>query len=122
MLQELHSLAYPVAQLLMGALRLMPTPSFFPLRLRLARALVGLERDTGLLIPLGPPLLDMLSWKGVSHPVLLCIAGDCIHLSLSGALVSATLARFCSQPRDVHIIACISVPHNLWISMLDPAH
>ena len=65
-MQELRSLAYPVAQLLMGALRLVPTPGFFPLRLRLARALVGLERDVGLLIPLAPSLLDMLSWKGAS--------------------------------------------------------
>ncbi|GFR47619.1 hypothetical protein Agub_g9358, partial [Astrephomene gubernaculifera] len=36
---ELRPLVYPVAQLLLGAARLVPTPRYFPLRIRLARAL-----------------------------------------------------------------------------------
>lgn len=36
---ELRPLVYPAVQLLMGAARLVPTPRYFPLRLRLARAL-----------------------------------------------------------------------------------
>ncbi|KAK9791168.1 hypothetical protein WJX73_004155 [Symbiochloris irregularis] len=67
--EELRSLAYPVAQLLLGSLRLMPTPTFLPLRLRLARALVALEAETKLCIPLGSVLLDMLTWKGLSQKV-----------------------------------------------------
>ena len=31
---ELRPLIYPVAQLLLGAARLVPTPGYFPLRLR----------------------------------------------------------------------------------------
>ena len=36
---ELKPLVYPVAQLLQGAARLVPTPRYFPLRLRLVRAI-----------------------------------------------------------------------------------
>ena len=91
-MQELRSLAYPVAQLLMGALKLMPSAGFFPLRLRLARALVGLERDTRLLIPLSPTLLDMLSWKGVSTaPAAPCAS---IYLVLGFWLLLATASRW----------------------------
>ena len=46
----------------------MPTPGFLPLRLRLSRALVGLEAHSHSLMPLGPLLLDMLSWKGAAPP------------------------------------------------------
>lgn len=35
---ELRPLVYPVSQLLLGAARLVPTPRYFPLRLRLVRA------------------------------------------------------------------------------------
>eukprot|EP00798_Chlamydomonas_sp_ICE-L_P022462 gene22462-29578_t len=36
--QELRPLVYPLTQLLLGAARLVPTPRFFPLRLRLLRS------------------------------------------------------------------------------------
>lgn len=36
---ELRPLVYPVVQLGLGAARLVPTPRYFPLRLRLGRAL-----------------------------------------------------------------------------------
>lgn len=35
---ELRPLVYPLAQLLLGAAKLVPTPRYFPLRLRLVRA------------------------------------------------------------------------------------
>lgn len=43
----LRPLAYPVVQLLLAAARLVPTPRFLPLRLRLARALNKLAQATG---------------------------------------------------------------------------
>lgn len=43
----LQPLAYPLSQLLLGAARLVPTPKYFPVRLRLVRALNRLGQDTG---------------------------------------------------------------------------
>ena len=59
-LQELRPLVYPLAQVLLGAVRLVPTPRYFPLRLRCIRALLGLGRAVGQFIPLSPLLLEML--------------------------------------------------------------
>jgi nucleolar complex protein 2 len=43
---ELQPLVYPLAQLLLGAARLVPTPRYFPLRLRLIRAINRLAQAT----------------------------------------------------------------------------
>lgn len=56
---ELRPLVYPVAQLLVGAVRLLPTPRYFPLRLRLMRSLVNLSKVTGYFIPTAPLLLEV---------------------------------------------------------------
>lgn len=56
------------AQLLLGAARLVPTPRFFPLRLRLLRATSRLAAATGQYVPLAAPLLDMLHWAELSKP------------------------------------------------------
>ena len=45
--QELRALVYPLAQVLLGAARLVPAPRYFPLRLRL----VGTVRGPTLLQP-----------------------------------------------------------------------
>jgi Noc2p family len=59
---------YPVVQVLMGSARLVPTPRYFPLRLRLVRALHRLSGATGLFVPLAPLLLEMLQWSDLSKP------------------------------------------------------
>ena len=59
-LQELKALVYPLTQVLLGAVRLVPTPRYFPLRLRCIRALLGLGKAMGQFIPLSPLLLEML--------------------------------------------------------------
>jgi len=59
---------YPLVQLLLGTARLVPTPRFFPLRLRLVRALVRLGRDTGFYVPASPLLLEMLHWAELHKP------------------------------------------------------
>ena len=56
---------YPAAQLLLGALRLVPSPTWYPLHLRLLSALQGLSASTGVYIPLAQPLLRMLQWPGL---------------------------------------------------------
>ncbi|MEW5298161.1 MAG: hypothetical protein WDW36_001313 [Sanguina aurantia] len=60
---ELRPLVYPLAQLLLGAAKLVPTPRYFPLRLRLVRATNRLAASTGFFIPSAPLLLDMLQWS-----------------------------------------------------------
>ena len=59
-LQELRPLVYPLTQVLLGTVRLVPTPRYFPLRLRCIRALLGLGKAVGQFIPLSPLLLEML--------------------------------------------------------------
>ncbi|KAG1661708.1 hypothetical protein FOA52_002044 [Chlamydomonas sp. UWO 241] len=65
---ELRPLVYPLAQLLLGSARLVPTPRFFPLRLRVIRALSGLAQATGFFIPVAPLLLEMLHWAELHKP------------------------------------------------------
>lgn len=59
----LSPLVYPLTQLLLGAARLVPTPRYFPIRLRLIRALNRLGQATGVYIPVSPLLLEMLQWS-----------------------------------------------------------
>ena len=65
----LHPLLYPLVQITLGALRLIPTPSYFPLRFHLTRSLLRLSRATGTYIPLAPSLLEVLqSAEMTKHP------------------------------------------------------
>ncbi|KAA6414758.1 MAG: Noc2p family [Lasallia pustulata] len=57
----LHPLIYPLVQITLGALRLIPTPTYFPLRFHLTRSLLRLSRSTSTYIPLAPSLLEVLS-------------------------------------------------------------
>ena len=62
---SLGALAFPVSHLLQAAASLVPTPRYFPLRLRCLRALVGLAAAVGVYAPVAPLLCDMLEWKGL---------------------------------------------------------
>ena len=64
----LHPLIYPLVQITLGALRLIPTPTYFPLRFHLIRSLVRLSRTTNTYIPLAPPLLEVLASPELSKP------------------------------------------------------
>jgi nucleolar complex protein 2 len=57
----LRPLIYPVVQVTLGAMRLIPTAQYFPLRFQLIRALVRISRATGTYIPLAPALIEVLS-------------------------------------------------------------
>ena len=57
----LHPLVYPLVQITNGALRLIPTPTYFPLRFHLSRALLRLSFATTTFIPLAPSLLEVLT-------------------------------------------------------------
>ena len=64
----LHPLIYPLVQITLGALRLIPTPTYFPLRFHLTRSLLRISRTTSTYIPLAPALLEVLSSPDLSKP------------------------------------------------------
>ncbi|KAH0565104.1 hypothetical protein GP486_001504 [Trichoglossum hirsutum] len=57
----LRPLIYPVVQVALGVMRLIPTAQYFPLRFQLTRALLRLCCATGTYIPLAPALVEVLS-------------------------------------------------------------
>lgn len=57
----LRPLIYPLVQVTLGAMRLIPTATYFPLRFQLVRSLLRLSRTTGTYIPLAAPLYEVLS-------------------------------------------------------------
>lgn len=56
----MKELIHPLVQVTLGAMRLIPTPQFFPLRFSLIRSLLQLSRHTGVYIPLVPALSEIL--------------------------------------------------------------
>ena len=64
----LRPLIYPLVQVTLGALRLIPTATYFPLRFQLTRALLRLSRATGTYIPLAAPLYEVLSSAEMRKP------------------------------------------------------
>jgi len=64
----LRPLIYPAVQITLGAMRLIPTAQYFPLRFQLVRALLRLSRAAGTYIPLAPALLEVLSSAEMKKP------------------------------------------------------
>ncbi|KDN47984.1 Noc2-domain-containing protein [Tilletiaria anomala UBC 951] len=56
----MEPLIYPLVQVSLGAIRLIPTSRYFPLRLHIIRSLLRLVQRTGTYIPLAPYLIEML--------------------------------------------------------------
>jgi nucleolar complex protein 2 len=57
----LRPLIYPLVQVTLGALRLIPTATYFPLRFQLIRSLLRISLSTNAYIPLAAPLLEVLT-------------------------------------------------------------
>lgn len=57
----LRPLIYPVVQITIGAMRLIPTAQYFPLRFQLTRSLLRISLSTGTYIPLASALLEVLN-------------------------------------------------------------
>ncbi|GAB7344196.1 hypothetical protein MBLNU457_2087t1 [Dothideomycetes sp. NU457] len=57
----LRPLIYPVVQVTLGALRLIPTAAYFPLRFHLIRALLRISLSTSTYIPLGAAIYEVLN-------------------------------------------------------------
>lgn len=58
---QLKLLVYPLVQVTLGAMRLIPTALYFPQRFHLVRSLLRTSRATDTFIPLASPLLEVLS-------------------------------------------------------------
>ncbi|PGH26484.1 hypothetical protein AJ80_01798 [Polytolypa hystricis UAMH7299] len=57
----LRPLIYPVVQITIGAMRLIPTAQYFPLRFQLIRSLLRISLSTGTYIPLASALIEVLT-------------------------------------------------------------
>lgn len=57
----LRPLIYPLVQVTLGALRLIPTATYFPLRFQLIRSLLRISLATTTFIPLAPALYEVLN-------------------------------------------------------------
>ncbi|KAF2128187.1 Noc2-domain-containing protein [Dothidotthia symphoricarpi CBS 119687] len=64
----LRPLIYPVVQLTLGAMRLIPTAQYFPLRFQLVRALIRVSSATSTYIPLAPALIEVLNTAEMKKP------------------------------------------------------
>ncbi|OVF05180.1 putative mRNA-binding ribosome synthesis protein [Clavispora lusitaniae] len=64
----LRSLIYPLVQVTLGTIRLIPTAQFFPLRFYLIRSLIRLSQGTGVYIPIYPLISEILSSTAFSKP------------------------------------------------------
>jgi nucleolar complex protein 2 len=57
----LRPLIYPIVQVTLGAMRLIPTAQYFPLRFQLIRSLLRISSATSTYIPLAPALIEVLN-------------------------------------------------------------
>src|SRR5205814_407056 len=64
----LRPLIYPVVQVTIGAMRLIPTAQYFPLRFQLIRSLLRISLATGTYIPLASSLLEVLNSAEMRKP------------------------------------------------------
>lgn len=65
---QLKLLIYPLVQVTLGAMRLIPTATFFPLRFHMIRSLLRISRSTGTYIPLASALLEVLNSAEMRKP------------------------------------------------------
>lgn len=64
----LRPLIYPVVQVTLGAMRLIPTATYFPLRFHLIRSLLRISLATGTYIPLGSAMYEVLNSAEMRKP------------------------------------------------------
>ncbi|TPX19075.1 uncharacterized protein E0L32_011236 [Thyridium curvatum] len=65
---QLKLLIYPLVQVTLGAMRLIPTATYFPLRFHLIRSLLRVSRATGTYIPLASALIEVLNSAEMKKP------------------------------------------------------
>lgn len=57
----LRALIYPLVQVTLGTIRLVPTPQYFPLRFYLVRSLMRISQNTEVYIPVFPLVMEILT-------------------------------------------------------------
>lgn len=65
---QLRPLIYPVVQVTLGVMRLIPTSTYFPLRFLLMRSLLRISQATETYIPLSAALLEVLNSAEMKKP------------------------------------------------------
>lgn len=65
---QLRDLIYPTVQVILGAMRLIPTSTYFPLRFHMMRSILRLSRATGTYIPIASALLEVLNSAEMKKP------------------------------------------------------
>ncbi|KAK9238617.1 Noc2p family-domain-containing protein [Lipomyces kononenkoae] len=64
----LRPLIYPLVQVILGTMRLVPAAQYFPLRFTLFRSLIDLSRHADVYIPLLPTMTELLTSTTVTRP------------------------------------------------------
>lgn len=64
----LRPLIYPLVQVTLGAMRLIPSSTYFPLRFHLIRSILRVSRHTGTYVPLGAALYEVLNSAEMRKP------------------------------------------------------
>ncbi|RMZ91780.1 hypothetical protein DV736_g960, partial [Chaetothyriales sp. CBS 134916] len=65
---QLRPLIYPLTQITLGVMRLIPTSTYFPLRFLLIRSLLRISQATGTYIPLSAAILEVLNSSEMKRP------------------------------------------------------
>lgn len=65
---QLRPLIYPVVQVTLGVMRLIPTSTYFPLRFQLMRSLLRISQATETYIPLSAALIEVLNSAEMKKP------------------------------------------------------
>ncbi|KAK5025234.1 Nucleolar Complex 2 protein [Exophiala sideris] len=65
---QLRPLIYPLVQITLGVMRLIPTSTYFPLRFQLMRSLLRVSQATETYIPLSAALLEVLNSAEMKKP------------------------------------------------------
>ncbi|KAJ9497802.1 Nucleolar Complex 2 protein [Exophiala xenobiotica] len=65
---QLRPLIYPLVQVTLGVMRLIPTSTYFPLRFQLMRSLLRISQATETYIPLSAALLEVLNSAEMKKP------------------------------------------------------